>query len=145
MIEEVQIELGVVGRQQRPLSLPQQIAEGGAGVGLLHALPLQLLRRDAGELGDEGRQRPPWGQADQQVHAAGLPRRGKGRGPQLDDLVLSKFNAGGLRVEYHDPVKLSPKACLHGSPSCRMLPFQDRAAGRNCQEVPLVDFPVRAG
>ena len=47
-------------------------------------------------------------QADQQVHAAGLPRRGKGRGPQLDDLVLSKFNAGGLRVEYHDPVKLFP-------------------------------------
>ena len=120
VIEEVQVELGVVGRQQRPLPRPQQGTEIFAGGGLLHALPLQLLRRDAGEPGDEGRQRPPRGELDQQVHMLRLSGGGVGRGPQLDDLVLSKFNAGGLRVKHHDPVKLCPKLCLHSGASCRI-------------------------
>ena len=145
MIEEVQIELGVVGRQQRPLSPAQQVAERLTGVGLLHALLFQLLFRDASELGDKGRQRPPRGEAEQQVHAVRLSLRGKGGGPQLDDLVPPELDAGGLRVEYHDPVKLLPKACLHGSPSCRMLSFQNRAASRNCQGGAAVDFLPRAG
>ena len=58
MIEEVQIELGIVSYQKRSLAAFQQPAELLRRRLLFHPLCFQLFRRNAGEVRNEGRQGP---------------------------------------------------------------------------------------
>ena len=105
IVEKIQIELGVVGHQERPFRPFQQAAEGAAGRALVHAFPVQLFRRDTRQVCDERRQTLSRRQTDQGIQAIRLPRRCHADGSQFDDLVPAKFQASGLRVEHHDPVK----------------------------------------
>ena len=117
MIEEIQVKLGVVGHEKGPLTALQQTAEVLRRLRLVHSLRQKLRIGNPGQLHDEGGQNPSLRQADQHVQTACLRARLQTDGAQLDDAVLSERNAGGLRVEDHNPVKLLPKL-LHQAAPC---------------------------
>ena len=109
VVEEIQVELSVIGHQQWPLGPLQQTAEALRRRTVIHALPVQLLVRNAGKLCNEGRQHLSCRKADKGIEIPPLRAVFQCHSADLNDPVPAELNAGGLRVEYHQPVKILPK------------------------------------
>ena len=130
------VKLRIVGDHQDGAGL-DQLEEAADGRAALHALGLQQPVGDAGEGDDVLGELLALRQLDEGVHLPGDPQ-GPGRGAlhaqggELDDLVVLRVEAAGLRVEDDEGLVMVEQAdeVTHGPPPFPGLPAASRAGKR---------------